>query len=296
MSNLRFRYETDKNWYKGNTHIHSTASDGGKTQEELDDLYSKAGYDFLFRTDHWAFSDFKNYPGKLKALWIDGVEYDARDTNNSLYHIVLLGSDIRVNSKMLPQEVIDEGRKKDAIIILAHPGWSGNSTEDAVKYDFDGVEIFNYVAAQTNGKAYGYIHLEKMLLKNHKTLTFASDDAHIREGSDPFYNGGWIMVNTDKCETTAIREAIRKGNYYSTTGPEFYNIKLTDDNKLKITTSPVNSIRLLGPEYLCLAKKDFDGKDSITEHTFDVPNNWPYMYIELEDSHGKRAWSNNLFI
>ena len=296
MNEKKFRYDTSKKWYKGNTHIHSTASDGGKSIEELDELYSKAGYDFLFLTDHWICSNFKSYSGKLKLLWLDGVEYDARDINGSLYHIVLLGSNIEVYPTMTPQEVINEGRKNDAIIILPHPSWSGNSTEDALRYDFDGVEVFNYVSAQTNGKADGYIHLEKMLLKNHKTLTFASDDAHIREGSDPFYNGGWIVVNSEKCTTKAIRNAILNGNYYSTTGPEFYDIKITKNNQLKIKTSPVNSIRLLGPEYLCKAEIDFNGKDTISEHIFDLPKNWPYIYIELEDTNGKRAWSNNLFV
>jgi hypothetical protein len=295
MDNKKFRYNTSNRWFKGNTHIHSTASDGGKTIEELDELYLKAGYDFLFLTDHWERSDFKSYPGKLKLLWLDGVEYDARDSNGSLYHIVLLGSDINVNPTMLPQDVIDEGRKKDAIIILPHPGWSGNSTEDATKYDFDGVEVFNYVAAQTNGKACGDIHLEKMLLKNHKVLTFASDDAHIRE-TDPFYNGGWIVINSEKCTTKSVRNAIRNGNYYSTTGPDFYDIKITKNNQLKIKTSPVNAIRLLGSEYLCKAEIDFNGKNTISEHTFDIPQDWPYVYIELEDSNGKRAWTNNLFI
>lgn len=48
-----FRYNLSGQWYKGNTHIHSTASDGGLDFDQLADLYASAGYHFLFRTDHW---------------------------------------------------------------------------------------------------------------------------------------------------------------------------------------------------------------------------------------------------
>ena len=45
---MRFRYDTTGSWLKGNTHIHSTSSDGGKTPGELAELYASAGYDFLW--------------------------------------------------------------------------------------------------------------------------------------------------------------------------------------------------------------------------------------------------------
>ena len=51
-SEKQFRYNTTGDWYKGNTHIHSTVSDGGMTIPEIMKLYSTAKYDFLFCTDH----------------------------------------------------------------------------------------------------------------------------------------------------------------------------------------------------------------------------------------------------
>ena len=53
----RFRYHGDEQWFKGNLHIHSTASDGGAGFAELADMYAREGYDFLCRTDHWVSSD-----------------------------------------------------------------------------------------------------------------------------------------------------------------------------------------------------------------------------------------------
>ena len=39
-------------WLKGNSHSHSTVSDGVFTPEELAEAYASAGYDFLAMTDH----------------------------------------------------------------------------------------------------------------------------------------------------------------------------------------------------------------------------------------------------
>ena len=33
-----------------------------------------------------------------------------------------------------------------------------------------------------------------------------------------------------------------------------------------------------------------------TKATFEVPDDWGYAYIELEDYMGRRAWTNPLFV
>jgi hypothetical protein len=43
---------------------------------ELEQLYSLAGYDFLFRTDHWVASDVAVEQHAASLLWLDGVELD----------------------------------------------------------------------------------------------------------------------------------------------------------------------------------------------------------------------------
>ena len=43
---------SQKAFYKGNMHCHSTLSDGKMTPEELKEHYKKHGYSFLAITDH----------------------------------------------------------------------------------------------------------------------------------------------------------------------------------------------------------------------------------------------------
>lgn len=88
----RFRYDTTGRWFKGNTHIHSQASDGGETFAEIATRYARVGYDFLFRTNHWVAADVAADPATYPLLWLDGVELDGADTTGAYYHVVALGT------------------------------------------------------------------------------------------------------------------------------------------------------------------------------------------------------------
>ena len=96
------RYLSEGDWYKGNTHIHSTVSDGGLTFAELEQAYSGAGYDFLFRTDHWASSSVLLGGGGADSplLWLDGIELDGFDEHSGYYHVVCLGAFTGIQRQM----------------------------------------------------------------------------------------------------------------------------------------------------------------------------------------------------
>jgi len=291
--NRRFRYDFSEKWYKGNTHLHSTASDGGKTFTELAALYASAGYDFLFRTDHWVSSDKAKDANSYPLLWLDGVELDGKDHTGSLYHVVCLGRlpDLRRENGF--EAALQAARKGGALLILAHPHWSGNSLEDCLRYPFDGVEVYNHVCHWLNGKGDGRIHWDVMLHRDPNTLAFAVDDAHLRP-EHPGWNGGWIMVNARECSEASILGALRRGNFYATCGPEIHSMTF-DGTQLHLTTSPIQFARLVGPGSLGVRCGSFDGK-LMTDVRLTVPQDWGYVYLELEDARRGRAWTHSLFI
>ena len=94
MSNKDFRYSTEHDWFKGNTHIHSIASDGGKTIVEIAELYSKAQYDFIFCTDHWVSSDIEENGNNSPLLLLDGIEFDGKDNYVTPNYIKAYGMNI----------------------------------------------------------------------------------------------------------------------------------------------------------------------------------------------------------
>lgn len=288
-----FRYNLQGKWFKGNTHLHSIASDGGLTFSELAAKYAAAGYDFLFRTDHWVsskcLSDTEDYP----LIWLDGTELDGTDANQVYRHIVCLGTFPDFDPQKPLEHVLKTVRQHNGIVILAHPFWTGNTIEHALSMDFDGVEIYNHGSRWHNGKDDGRPHWDAMLGRNPMTLGFCADDAHLRP-EHPAWNGGWIHVNIPELTRENVMSAIRSGNFFSTCGPCFENIRF-DGETIHVQTSPVAHIRLIGQRFKSRRIDAPDGS-TITSGRFRCPSDWRYIILEIEDTYGKRAWTNHLFI
>jgi len=291
-----FRYHLDGNWYKGNTHIHSTASDGGKDFSDLARLYAEAGYHFLCRTDHWVASQAGAVGpdgGPFDPLvWLDGIELDGWDQTGACYHVVALGAFQGLDRDIGLEEALESARLQNGMLILAHPQWTGNSFDDALRWRFDGVEVYNHACRWLNGKSDGSAYWNAMLERFPGTLAFAADDAHLR-ADHPGWNGGWVMVNAAQGSPKAILGALRAGNFYSTRGPQIDSIHY-DGERVSIQCSPVQFARLAGPGSKGARTGSFDGK-LLTEAAFHVPESWAYAYLEIEDAQGRRAWTNPLF-
>ncbi|MGC9521284.1 MAG: PHP domain-containing protein [Anaerolineae bacterium] len=289
------RYDLDGPWFKGNTHIHSTASDGGLTFRELTDAYAGAGYDFLVLTDHWVTSDVgaRDDGGTAPLLWLDGIELDGFDEQGSYYHVVCIGRFTSLELEMGFPAALQAARDQGGLLILAHPLWTGNSFAEACRWGFDGVEIYNHVCRWLNGKGDGLAYWQAMLRDVPTTLAVASDDAHIKP-EHPGWNGGWVMVQAPTLTTDAILSGLRAGNFYSTTGPVFERIEVTGDH-VRVETSPVSFIRLVGPAYLGQRVGSFDGP-LLAGGDFELPEAWPYAYLDIEDDRGRRAWTNTLWV
>ncbi len=287
----RFRYDGDGSWFKGNTHIHSTMSDGGWTFAELEAAYRGAGYDFLFRTDHWVTSRAEQDGGDL--LWLDGVELDGFDDQGSYYHVVCLGTFEGITREMGFPAALQATRDQGGLQILAHPLWTGNTGEEGTRWGFDGVEIYNHVCRWLNGKGDGRAHWQAMLRDVPATLAIASDDAHTT-ASHPGWNGGWIMVQAPELKVDAILAALRGGRFYSTMGPTFRTVTY-DGSSVIAQTSPVQFARLVGPGFHGQRHGNFEG-ESFEHVSFEVPDDWAYAYLEIEDGCGRRAWTNTLFM
>lgn len=288
----KFRYQSLGQWYKGNTHLHSVQSDGEKTFFELADLYKSAGYDFLFRTDHWVCSDTGADEADYPLLWLDGIELDGWDQSGKLFHVACLGKVVDINREDGLELSIEKVHQQDGIVILAHPAWCGNELDDCFRWKFDGVEIYNHVCHWLNGKGNGLPYWNYALSKKPDMLAFAVDDTHLGPGA-PTWKGGWIWVNAAKFNQTSILNAIRNGNYYSSCGPEIQSLTF-DGTFLQVKTSPIQFSRLVGYRSNGKAIGNIEGK-LFDSFTFEIPTDWEYVYLEIEDDQRRRAWTNNLF-
>jgi hypothetical protein len=76
-------------------------------------------------------------------------------------------------------------------------------------------------------------------------------------------------------------------------GPEFKKIQYSE-NTVTVETSAVTYVRRIGPRRTGKWIHAL-GKEPICRAEFDLPCDWPYARLEIEDAVGKRAWSNPLW-
>ena len=199
----------------------------------------------------------------------------------------------RVHREIAMQaETLQAARHQGALLIWAHPYWTGNSPAEGLRHNFHGMEIYNHSSHCENGSGYALSHWDRVLNQHPDFLGFATDDSHFVPDQE-YWKGGWIMVNACACTREEILHNIRRGNFYATQGPEFKTIEYAS-NSIKVETSPVAYIRLIGSR---MAGSWIKAREAVPllQAEFQLPSDWPYARIEIEDIHGKRAWSNPLW-
>ena len=280
-------------WYRGNTHTHSTESDGKLPIADRFAAYREKGYDFLVLTDHRKVNDVQDY-STSDFLAISGSEvHPPNPYGGATYHIVAINIHEPVNcAKMHPNAVLDDIKAQGGEAVLCHPYWCGHTVSDFLPLrGYFAVEVYNDTCMSI-GKGFSEQAWDDLLDRGGPVFGIAADDAH-GVTHDCFH--GWVMVKSPELTLEGIMEALRTGAFYSTLGPEISDITVNPaDKKITVKCSAAQSIvfkaechrgrRVLAPEGATL-----------TEATYQVPEDAKYVRVEVTDETGKKAWSNPFF-
>lgn len=275
------------NWYKGALHTHSNKSDGGLSPKELIDWYKNRGYSFLSLTDHGKVTDISMYNDD------DFLTFNGEELSNP--HVVALNINETIEDKLDFSSQIKAIQEQNGLAIIAHPYWMGLTMEDLLKQDgYIGIEIFNNICEELNGKGYSLAQWDELLSYGRKVWGFAVDDCHMNE-KYPNADKGWIMVRSKNLSRDEILNAIRNGNFYSSSGPQIYNINIID-NIVKVEASlEVDIIRFVGSAWRgCSVKPVKKAKFSYAE--YKIVGDEKYIRVECIDDNGRIVWSNPIFI
>lgn len=281
--------DPDRQFYKGNTHAHSTQSDGRLSPEEVFETYRSAGYDFLALTDHWHVVSEQDYRGMLV---VPGAEYDF-DFQTQTLHLVCLfqrAGDARgISRGMSHQAVIEHVNRSGGVVIAAHPAWSLNTPEFLAS--LDGVEIaevYNTMSDEPfNGPRGNSESLLDVTAANGKYYALvAADDSHPYRGEQCV---SCIMVQAAELSVPAILEALRAGRFYATQGPEFHGISV-EDGVITVETSPVCRVTFCSNLYW-VDDRCRSGQ-GLTREVYRVRPNERFVRVQITDEDGKRAWSS----
>jgi len=112
------------------------------------------------------------------------------------------------------------------------------------------------------------------------------------------------MVKANELSLNSIMDAIVKGAFYSTTGPEIKNIEVTEvesvdkngkkikNTKFKVECSPAKTIVFKS----CRASGRRIIGENLTNAEYVASPANKYVRIEITDRNCKKAWSNPFFV
>ena len=297
---MKCRYDCSGKWLKGNVHTHTTVSDGQRTPLDTAKLYADSGYDFLAITDHDIPSfmqDVENPP----CILLDGMELMGT-ADNAAFHALCLGTfpDFKKGEKDF-YAALDDCKAAGGIVALAHPHLQ-NKPSEALGYDYDGVEIYNTLGelfCKNDNRPHWDLMMDHTKRANPDVLAFAVDDTHAfgpaaDGGKDnDLWRMGWIMVNCQEQTRESVFDAMKVGNFYSSAGPSFESIEITDQERIVIHTSAIRTAWVVGGYWQVLIKGMPVEDDLFTTADFELPD-WAQLRIIIEDEHGRKAWSNNI--
>jgi predicted metal-dependent phosphoesterase TrpH len=283
-------FTQDGVWLKGNTHTHTTRSDGHVEPEERLAQYRDAGYDFLALTDHLKIFDAKENPYDDMVV-INALEFHPQhpNSNSGDWHFIALDveSDAeKVSTEISAQVQVNKFKKQGAYIVLCHPYWCGFTREQMqLIKGVDAIEVYNYVCEVLTGKGDSSSEYDSLLLDGDRPHSIASDDCHSKE----HVFGGWIVVKAKDKSKDGIMDALRRGAYYSSCGPEIKNIEFKD-GELHVECSPVNKISIISKAQRGVQLRADEGK-TLESGSIELKKLNSFVRIQIEDSEGRRAWS-----
>lgn len=182
-------------------------------------------------------------------------------------------------------------REHGNIVMINHPDWSRHFPEDNFSFpEAFAMEIYNHGSEVGPANGTSLQHYDEALRAGMRYLALATDDFHGRNAS----TGGWINVTARSLSPEDLIDAIKRGSFYSTTGPEIYDFYIKD-GLAYAETSPVREISFISYE---TRGSNFVAPVGAFLHRAcaQIKPGTDFVRLELTDAHGKKAWSNPIFL
>jgi hypothetical protein len=299
MRNLPF--DKPGRFWRGNLHTHSTASDGTLTPEQVCRYYREAGYDFLAITDHFmqnygfTITDTCHYQ-RDDFVTLLGAELHTGVTElGLLWHILAVGLPLNFPPNLPDEtgpEIAARALESGAFVAAAHPEWYGLTENDVLSLGaVDAIEVFNATSVDHNDKPAGWYMLDVLLMRGKRYFACATDDAHFKNRNDSLR--GWVMVKSEVLLPEAILVALKAGQYYSSTGPQIFDVQVVPHEKVIVRCSPANAVFVTG--HGSLSGKTLGSGILETEISIKHFTDSPFCRVTVRDEFGGRAWTNPIW-
>ena len=335
-------------YYKAAMHIHTTVSDGKATPEETKEAYKSRGYSIVAYTDHnvmvphneLADEDFLPITAVELAYNADELRdfgfSVARTVHLNLYSdkkdasvvpgfcekdVIFASSKGYVTDEMRENQdesssysteyvntVIKRANEAGFLVTLNHPVWSLQNYEDYIGYEgLWGVEVYNSSCVKM-----GYLDTEQplfdLLRKGERIHPLVGDDWHGGESCGK----SCVWVGAERLEYGAVFDALRRGDFYSSTGPEIYGLSIeggvlsidcSDAEAIVLSTDRRRTRTVYSTDGNPIRHSEIDIRDLIAEnktveerHKEHGKKYRTYIRLTVKDKNGDRAYTRAYFI
>ena len=299
-------------WYRGNTHTHTLNSDGDSTPEEVVTWYKNNGYNFLFITDHEFITPAEPLNAKF-AKTGEFIVFQAQEITDRAeqkpQHVNALGINSVIMPKKEPTSLANLQANIDAVIAaggipqINHPNFGWALTADTIAKTKGAMhfEVFNGHFLVNNlggGNSPSTEQIWDSVLSSGRLIYgMATDDVHTvrnlgdRASATPGH--GWIMVKAADLSQTSIMDALRRGDFYASTGVELAEYA-ADQNTVSIKVKEQRwskyRIHFIGRNGKLLQEV------LAGSATYRIKGDEAYVRVKVLESNGKTAWTQPTFV
>jgi len=332
MATKKHLFPQVDHFYKANLHTHSTISDGKLTPKEVKEGYKALGYQILCLTDHNAIVNH-SHMNEPDFLMLTGAEIninapDMNRVSGKTYHMNLIAKkpdnlwypaktkrrftlaeeiENQIQYDNMPLEydpeavnaIIAKANEKGFLVMYNHPTWSCQTYSDyAPLKGLWGMELRNTECCmighnENNARVY-----KELLNCGNRIYPLGTDDMH----SPRALGKSWIMVGAKDLNYDSVIEALEKGDFYMSCGPEITDVYM-EGNMLKVTCSDAQRINLESHGRMAkvviaddapLQEAEFDLETFFSQVDPDDPN--VYVYVTVTASDGSYATTRAFYL
>ena len=292
-------------FFKGNTHTHTDRSGDAKgAPADVAGWFKANGYSFVVITDH----NRSGPPSDLAELEdasfivIEGEEYTYTSTVGGVKlhpHVNGLGTKTTVVcGEVAPawkavQDAVDKIVAQGGVAQINHPNHQWSLTFDDI-HKVRGatlLEVANQHANTHNGGDKGHEAVESMwdraLSDGQRLWGVASDDDHVLPGTGPEdkYTAlpglGWVQVAAKSLTDADVLAALRDGDFYFSTGPEFERIDV-EGKTITVAMKPSTDTPKI--EFVGAGGRVLDSASGATA-TYTVRGGEGYVRVRVKGRH-----------